>query len=118
MRKQARELGPIAGNPMSVLSTTREPRMRDQGCAPNEVRVRRRRFRIGKVAIVHGAEPQAFHCLASNQVIDVAADADRRKNYFGSTNPDHLANPDTYFSGQPASLDAIRPRPAWKRKVG
>ena len=101
MRKQAPELGPIAGDPMSVLSTTREPRMRDQGCAPNEVRVRRRCLRIGKVAVVHGAGPQAFHCAASNQVVDVAAYAHRRKNYSGSTYPDHLANPDTYLRGQP-----------------
>ena len=77
MGEQASKLGPIAGHPMSVFSTTREPRMRDQGCAPKEIRVRPRRFRIGEIAIVHGSDPQAFHRLASNQVVDVAADADR-----------------------------------------
>ena len=101
MREQAPELGPIAGYPMSVLSTTQEPRMRDQGCTLNEVRVRPRCFRIGKVAVVHGAGPQAFHCVASNQVVDVAADAHGGQNYCGSTCPEHLGNPDTYLRGQP-----------------
>lgn len=92
--------------------------MRVQGCAPKEIRVRFRRFRIGEIAIVHGSDPQAFHCLASNQVVDVAADADRSENYFGSTNPNQFADPDTYLSGQPGINGCYPASAAWKRKVG
>ena len=100
MRKQARELSPVACHPVGVLGTTGKPRVGDQGCAPNEVRIRYGLFRVRKVAVVDCADFQPFDRLPGDQVVDMTADAERGENNAGSAGHDNIPDSGTYLTRQ------------------
>ena len=118
MREQSSKLSPIPLYQLCVLGSAGEPLVRLQRCTPDEARIRLLAYRVGEVAVVNRVDSRRNHCVSTNQVVHMLTHAERAEDGCSLIRGGHSLIMALTSPARPASLDAIRPRAASKRKVG